>query len=162
MITLIITIKDHLKNIKGFSLIELMVVIVIISVLSSISIVNYIPLRKTALDTTALSDTRNFAESVVEAALDDQDVKYQQGDLEVDGGVKGPIGAFEVDGVTARTPVFSLSPGVAAIITGDINTSIQAYIYHTNGTVDTSGGSFSGRKEYICIIDIPAGLVSLP
>jgi len=112
------TIKHPVKNKKGFTILELMVVVVLISVLASIAMANYIPLKRQAHDTTARSDARNVLETAVAAMLNDEDINYTKGDLT--GGEGGAIGDIDTGG-NFRTPVFVLSSGVRAVISGDSN-----------------------------------------
>jgi len=154
------TICNPLKDKKGFTLIEVMIVSAMISVLSSIAIFNYIPFRKKALDTTARADARNLVQSVITATLSDEDVDYTKTNT------GGEVGELDTSG-NSRNPVFILSPGVAAVITGDSNqapdgntTVFDAIVYHTNGTLDPS--TSSGRKEYVCSVDESSGTSILP
>ncbi len=153
------TLKKTISNLpidmNGFTIIELMIVIVIIGILASIAGLNYIPFRKQAYDTLALSDTRNFIDSVIDATLSEELVIY---DNDFAGGA---IGDEDSDN-NPRTPVFILSSGVEAKITqASVNPlEFAALIYHINGTADPA--TVSGRKEYVCNFDEAAGVVSLP
>ena len=141
-------------DMKGFTLLEVMIVIAILGVIASIAFANFMPLKRKAYDITALTDTRNLADSIVNAALDNEDVDFSEFNAQ------GEVGIKDTSGVL-RAPVFYFSPGVAARITqaaGD-DMIVQAEIYHTNGT---PAGSPSGRKEYTVIVDETSGLVSLP
>lgn len=158
------TIIKPLNNKKGFTFLELVVAIALVSILSSIAISTYIPLRRKALDTTALSDARNLVESVVDATLSDEDVDYSKG--AAGAGVGGAVGFLDTAG-NPRTPVFILSPGVEVIIIGDSsqgingdNTFFQAIVYHSSGTSDPA--TASGKKEYTCSVDESTGTSSLP
>ncbi len=154
-------IKEPLKNKKGFTILELVVVTVMISILSSIAIANFIPLRKKALDTTALSDARNLVQSVVDATLSGEDVDYTKVET------AGAVGDFDTAG-NPRTPVFVLSPGVEVIILGSSNeppngdTVFSATVYHTNGTFDPAASNSKNKKEYTCSVDESSGTTSLP
>jgi prepilin-type N-terminal cleavage/methylation domain-containing protein len=153
------TIQKPLKNKKGFTLLEVVIVSVMLSILSSIAIYNYIPLRKKALDTTALSDARNLVQSVVDATLSEEDVDYTK----INTG--GAVGDVDTGG-NPRTPVFVLSPGVEVVIIGSSNelpngdTVFSAIVYHTSGTSDLT--TLSGKKEYTCSVDESTGVTSLP
>jgi prepilin-type N-terminal cleavage/methylation domain-containing protein len=147
-------------NNKGFTLIELAVVSCMISVIASIAIMNYMPYRSKAFDSTALADARGLVESVIMATVNDEDVDYTK----VNTG--GPVGDIDTAG-NPRQPVFVLSTGVAAFIIGDSaqapngdTTIFQAIIYHTNGTDDPA--SFSGKKEFTCSVDESLDTATLP
>lgn len=157
------TIINPLKGTKGFTLIEIVVVGVMVGILATIAIVNYVPLRRKALDTTALIDARNIVDAVTTAMLGGESVRYNNVP-----GTGGAIGYEDAAG-NARTPVYVLSPGVKVIFMwgdstqGDGSQTIfSATIYNENGTPDTSLGNLSGRKEYSCALDEAAGITSLP
>ena len=145
-------IKKPLKDPKGFSVMELMVVIVIVGVLASIGVLSYLPTRIKALDSAAHSDARNIVSSVVNAIMSNADVDFDKT------GTGGAVGAVESDGTTPRNPVFTLSPGVLADITGNssqapggTNTIFSARIYHSGGT-----------KNFFCFVDADEGISSGP
>ncbi len=154
------TIKKPLKNTKGFTLMELMVVVALIGVLAAIAIFNYMPARAKAMDASANSDARNLVASVVSATINNQNVDYTK----INTG--GTVGNIDTAG-NPRTPIYTLSQGVAAVITGDSiqapngNTTVfQATVYHTGGTVDPL--SLSGRKEFVCSVDEDTGVTIVP
>jgi prepilin-type N-terminal cleavage/methylation domain-containing protein len=153
-------IKKPLKDTKGFTLMELMIVIALIAVLASFAMFNYIPARTKALDSAAMSDARNIVNSVIDAIMNSANVDFTK----VNTG--GPVGNFDTGG-NPRTPVFVLSPGVIARIAGDSiqapggnNTIFAAFIYHSGGTPDPV--TPSGRKEFFCFVDEDAGTTTVP
>ena len=136
---------------KGFTLMELMVVIAIVSTLAAIAIFNYMPIRAKALDSAALSDARNIVDSVVHAIMNNADVQFNNV------GPGGKVGTLTTGG-NSRKPIFVLSPGVTATITGSSasapggnNTVFSALISHTGGT-----------KTYFCFVDANQGISSAP
>ncbi len=148
--------QNHFGNEKAFTLIEVMIVILIIGILAAIAFPNFNQLRTKASDTTALVDTRNLVDSIVDVILSEGDVNFSAISL------TGAVGIEDRAGIP-RTPVFYLSSGVSATITqvagiGPYN--IQAEVYHTKGT--TAPATASGKKEFSCIVDEAADLVSLP
>lgn len=155
-------IEKPLKDTKGFSIMELMVVVAIIGVLASIAIYSYMPMRAKALDSAARSDARNLVSSVVDAIMNKADVDFTKAFT------GGAVGAVDTAG-NPRKPIFVLSSGVAAFIQGNSvwgadsnNTFITAYVYHTGGTDDPFSISGSGKKEFVCIVDASAGVSSGP
>jgi len=156
-------IKHPVKNKKGFTLLELVVVIGIISILGSIAMANFIPLKRQVYDTTARSDARNVLEGAVLALLNDEDIDYKKGNPTAGDG--GAVGGKD-NGGNPRTPVFVLSSGVRAVIIGDslgpdgATTILDARVYHIKGTSDPA--SPSGKREYICYVHEGTGVTILP
>ncbi|WP_300460673.1 type II secretion system protein [Desulfobacula sp.] len=159
MITSGNTINMPLKNMKGFTFLELMIVISMVGIIASIAMVNFIPLKKKALDKTALMDARNLVDSIIIATLGDEDVDFTK----INTG--GAVGDVDTVG-NPRNPVFVLSPGVAALITGDTHqnasgdvTIVLATVYHTDGTADPL--TLSGKKEYSILVDESTDIAGL-
>ena len=147
-------INNPLKCKKGFTLIEVMIVIVIIGILAAIAIPNFKLFRTKTNDTVALSDARNLVDSVINATLDEEDVDYNQGAVPAG----GDVGVTDTFG-NLRNPVFILSPGVQATIAGTTNilpngtTAFSALVSHTDGTPG---------KTYLCVVDEANGVTILP
>ncbi len=142
------TIKNPLKNNKGFTLLELMIVTALVSILASIAMINYAPFTQRAYDITARSEARYLIESVVIAAVNEEDVDYTKLNT------GGAVGNIDTVG-NPRQAVFSLSSGVLALIVGDSiqapngdTTVFLATIYHTSGTDDPT--TLSGKREFTC------------
>jgi len=151
MITSEKIIKNTLKNMKGFTLIELMIVIALLGIIASISVASFMPLKKKVYDKTALVDARNLVDSIINVTLGEEDVDFTK----VNTG--GPVGTVDTDG-NPRDSVFILSPGVEALIIGDTNqgvngesTIVSAFVYHTDGTDDPL--TLSGKKEFLILVD---------
>lgn len=146
-------IKSNLpgKNMKGFTIIELLIVILILSTLASMAYANFTRLKRKAYDSTALTDTRNLADSIIDVIMSGDDVDFAarnaNGDAGCEDTASNPI-----------SPVFQFSSGVSAIINqafvppgNDLN--VTATIHHTKGTAG---------KSYILIIDESTGTMSMP
>ncbi len=139
------------KNMKGFTLIELMFVMATMSVLAAIAFANFDQMKKKTYDRTALSDARNLVDSIIDVTLNDDDVDFNKNGT-------GAIGTLDTAN-QPREPVFILSPGVVAVIAGSTNaggsgdTVVLATIHHPNGTPGI---------DYSCVINESTGLVSLP
>jgi prepilin-type N-terminal cleavage/methylation domain-containing protein len=151
---------ERVRDQRGFTLHELLIVMAILGILMQIAVVSMMEMRRSALDTSAISDARNLIEAAMNKFIDKADVNlvHTTGDGR-------EVGNTTIAGV-ARKPVFTLSPGVKARVvgssdwTGDGNGYMEAWLYHPNGNEDTT--TPSGRREFYCIIDEAAGISSFP
>ncbi len=75
------------NNQKGFTLIELMIVIAIIGILAAIAIPNFLSYRERGYNAEALSDAKNFYTACVASSTGQSDYKYS-----VDGAPSGYTG----------------------------------------------------------------------
>ena len=132
-------IRNKRQGQKGFTLIELMIVIAIIGILAAIAIPNFISYRKRSYDTAAQSDLKNLMTA--------QEAYY------VDNSTYKPIGTegsdtstTTIDLDTAATLKAYLSKGVH--VTGTASSSgYSMSAYHSSGsgtwTVSGPGGSIT-------------------
>jgi len=150
--------KDKVvKSDKGFSLMELMMVLSIIAIVAQIGFTSWLDYKRRAYDTTAVSDTRNLIEAIVNDMVGAEDVNY---DHDPDDGPR--IGGYTKEG-DARKPSLFLSPGVKAIVTGatdiiDSNTGIPATIvtavlWHAGGTPWVDVGNPDNVREFTAVVD---------
>ena len=154
--------KKHniVKSDNGFTLIELMIVMAIMASLAAIAFANFMPMKQRAYDATAITDSRNLADSVVEATLNGDDVDFTA----VSG--TGGVGAEDTSNV-ARQPIYLLSNGIKwTVLNGSTNeaphgnTYFEAIIYHVNGTDDPD--TVSGKREFRCVVDESSGVITYP
>jgi len=151
---------NWIKNEQGFTLHELLIVMAIMGVLMQIAAISMMDMRRSALDTSAISDTRNLIEAAMNKFMDKADVSL------VHAADEGRDVGDTTNSGAARQPVFTLSPGVEARVigssdwSGDGNGYMEAWVYHPNGNEDVT--TPSGRREFYCIIDEAAGISSFP
>jgi prepilin-type N-terminal cleavage/methylation domain-containing protein len=152
--------NDRIRDQQGFTLHELLIVMAILGILMQIAMVSMLEMRRSALDTSAISDARNLIEAAMNKFIDKSDVNL------VHAASEGRVVGDTTIGGAARPPVFTLSPGVEARVigssdwAGDGNGYMEAWVYHPNGNEDF--GTPSGRREFYCIIDEAAGISSFP
>ena len=137
-----------IKNSKGYSFMELMMVLSIIAIVAQIGFTAWLDNKRRAYDATAVADTRNLIEAIVNDMVGAENVLYTH---EPDGGPR--IGAYTKDADNSygidnrgepRKPSLYLSPGVKAEVygatdllnttTGLTNTWVRAKLWHGGGT----------------------------
>jgi type IV pilus assembly protein PilA len=111
--------KLRKNNQKGFTLIELMIVIAIIGILAAIAIPNFLAYRTKGQDAAAVSAAKNF---------------YQAGI------------AYFADTATAGTQVNSTNPPPAYTIDGNITIGTQS-MEDSAGTITTNSMTFMHSKS---------------
>jgi prepilin-type N-terminal cleavage/methylation domain-containing protein len=154
------TVLKQIRDERGFSLPELLIVMAILGVLMQVAMLSMLEMRRSALDTSAISDSRNLIEAAMNKFIDKADVSLTRASGE------GREVGNRTTGGAPREPVFTLSPGVKARVigssdwSGDGNGYMEAWVYHPNGNKDL--GTTSGRREFYCIIDEATGISSFP
>lgn len=140
-----------LNNSRGFTLIELAVVIAIIGVLSTIVVKSFIDSRVHLVDAVALAETRGLGKAVIDVFLEGDDV-----DLTHDIGDGTLIGTLDTAG-NSRKPIFQFSPGIQVTIVGSSNVGgtgkgmCSATVIHTQGS-----------KPYQLVIDEFSDITEFP
>jgi prepilin-type N-terminal cleavage/methylation domain-containing protein len=148
------TMLGKLKDSRGFTFVELLMVFVVLGILAQIALVFMLDIRSRAYDTTALADGRNLITTVRNNFVNLDDVDYTKTD--------GSDIGIETTAGQPRTPVFTLSPGVGITFdpgsksTGkpddpDDPNYFEASLYHTAGTSD--GSTDSGKREFYYLAD---------
>ena len=139
------------NNSRGFTMVELMVVMAIISLLALTAMRTYFTTREKVMDAAALSDARSLGTAISNAFLDGIDVN-----LAHDPADGSKIGALDTSD-NPRRPVFKLTNGMQAEIIGNSNYGGSGYGF-CNAEVWWPGSD----KSYEIEIDEETGLVSSP
>ncbi len=146
-----------LKDNRGFTFIELLMVMIVIGIIAQIALIFTIDLRSRSSDVTALSDGRNLVTVARGNFVNLDDVKYDHNP-----GDGSDIGSVDTAGNPRPDgPVFTLSPGVKAKISIGSESPgtpdhgfLEVWLCHESGTkVGAPGEIGEGRKEYYYVVD---------
>lgn len=151
MITRIRNTFTALKNNRGFTLMELCIVIAIIGLLATVAIENYMDSRKHMADAAAVSEAQGLGKAVLNSFIDDNDV-----DLTHNVGDGRQIGALDTSG-NARKPIFQLSQVMEVTVNGSSN-----WMGSGNGYVEATLEHPLGSKQYFLVIDEASAFTSFP
>jgi prepilin-type N-terminal cleavage/methylation domain-containing protein len=151
----------HIRNQKGFTLVELLMCFAIVGILASIGSTYFLDIRKRSGDAQAFSEGRNLMTAVSDAFLGLEDIDF---DTNPDG-VTGNLGTVQFSDGGARPSIFHLSGKIRARLSGQSTPQpgggfLIAEIWNTEGTED--GTSESGKKEYYYEIQEDGDFLSLP
>lgn len=147
----------RLKGNKGFTVIELLMVMIMAGILLQMALTFSLDLRKRSSDVAAVADGRNLITVVRNNFVNLDDVDYAQTD-------GNKIGVATTGGAS-RVAVFTLSPGVKARIEGGSESGVpdqgyfEAFLFNVNGTGDETP---SGKREFWYLADEANDIYSLP
>ena len=148
------------KDSKGFTLIEVMMVMIMLGILTQSAWNFMIDMRKRSSDIAAVADGRNLMTVVRGSFINLDNVRLKHNPDQ------GPDIGTKDRNNNNRPPIFTLSRGVMARIEPGSQSGIvhegyyEAYLYHINGTEDAS--TESGKREFWYLADEVSGIYSLP
>ena len=148
------------SNKKGFSLIELFIVMLILAVLITLGFTQFTDLKDRAEDTQAYTEGRNLILAVSDAFLENEDIKFDTDD----NGIAGSVGTIRYTDSSARPAIYSLPQDIRVRMTGQSTPQpgsgfLTFEIWHAHGTPATT---LSGKKEYYFEIQEDNNSISLP
>ena len=99
-----------LKDNKGFTFVELLMVFIVLGALSHIALIFLLDLRTRSYDVTAVADGRNLITVVRNSFVNLEDIDFTS--------ISGTHIGVTTTGGDARTPVYTFTSGVKAVVTG--------------------------------------------
>ena len=153
--------SGKLKSNKGFTLIEILMVMIIIAILVQMGFTYFADLKKRSYDAVAIADGKNLMTASGNAFVLLEDVDFTH-----DPGMGSEVGTQKFSGGD-RDPIYTLSPGTRAVITGQSekmpgNGFVSAYLYHEMGSEDPLSFTGGGKKEFYFMIDEWSSSISVP
>ena len=106
-------VTQNYKDMRGFTIIELMIAVAIVSILATTAFYSMIDSRRKTQDIVAMAEANSLGKTVIEAVVDGADINFAHAP-----GDGSAIGGQDTSG-NARKPIFFFSKGVRAQITGN-------------------------------------------
>ena len=138
------------KGEKGFTLVELLVVVIIIGILSAVAVPIYLNQRKAAWNSTIQSDVKN-ASLVVETAMTANNGKFDNGWAGTYSPGKAKLGTSDQEITVSKDVTIVIAKGADSnnyTITGtDSNSGTKQYTYDSaNGAISESAKAAAPAK----------------
>ena len=124
--------KLRKKNQKGFTLIELMIVIAIIGILAAIAIPNFLAYRTKGQNSAAKSEAKNFYNTAIAYFADVSTIGTAVSPSDEAGGFIHDSGAISASGTLADS---NGSPTVSSLLTFQHTNSTTVYTLKANGSI---------------------------
>lgn len=139
------------KGEKGFTLVELLVVVIIIGILSAVAVPIYLNQRKAAWNSTIQSDVKN-ASLVVETAMTANNGKFDNGWAGTYSPGKAKLGTSDQEITVSKDVTIVIAKGADSnnyTITGtDSNSGTKRYTYDSaNGAISESAKAAAPAKS---------------